>query len=203
MISKFGVSQPLVLLIDGLDQISYTDMGREVDRWIPPNLPVGVKLIVSMVSDHSARVFPVIRKHIFGQPGFEKLFLQLGRLSLKEAESILDLWLTLDARSLTPRQREEVLGAYQQCSSPLFLRLAYLTSKQWSSYTHDADIKLPTSIQAIIESMFVRLMRTHGTKLVQHACMYITLARDGLTFSELENLLSLDDDVLNDVFQYW
>lgn len=33
--------------------------------------------------------------------------------------------------------------------------------------------------------------------------MYIALARDGLSFTELENLLSLDEDVLNDVFQYW
>lgn len=62
---------------------------------------------------------------------------------------------------------------------------------------------LPTSLRALIEVMIARLVRVHGRRLVEHACMYITLARDGLSFAELEHLLSLDDDVLNDVFQYW
>ena len=38
---------------------------------------------------------------------------------------------------------------------------------------------------------------------VSRALAYITAAKSGLTESELEDILSCDDDVLEDVFQYW
>ena len=43
----------------------------------------------------------------------------------------------------------------------------------------------------------------HGRVLVQHALAYITAAKNGLTETELEDILSCDDDVLEDVYQYW
>ena len=33
--------------------------------------------------------------------------------------------------------------------------------------------------------------------------LVVAAARNGITESEMEDLLSLDDDVLNDVYQYW
>ena len=39
--------------------------------------------------------------------------------------------------------------------------------------------------------------------MVQRALALITAAKSGLTENELEDLLSCDDDVLNDVYQYW
>ncbi len=203
LISKFGTSQPLILLLDGLDQISETNFGRELDRWIPPNFPCGVKVVISMITDRSARVFPVARKLIYGQPGFEKLFVNIGRLPSADANEILTLWLKRDHRSLTAAQRQEVMKGFAASSSPLYLRLAYQESLKWPSYLPESETRLPSTLRGLIEQMFSRLARVHGKKLLQHACMYIALARDGLSFSELENILSLDDDVLNDVFQYW
>ena len=45
--------------------------------------------------------------------------------------------------------------------------------------------------------------RRHGNILVSHALAYITASKNGLAETELEDLLSLDDEVLNDVYQYW
>lgn len=42
----------------------------------------------------------------------------------------------------------------------------------------------------------------HGRLLVFHALAYITAARSGLSETELEDLISLDDKVLDDVYQY-
>lgn len=42
----------------------------------------------------------------------------------------------------------------------------------------------------------------HGRILVFHALAYITAAKSGLSESELEDLISLDDRVLDDVYQY-
>jgi hypothetical protein len=38
---------------------------------------------------------------------------------------------------------------------------------------------------------------------VSHTLSYLTASRDGLSDAELEDVLSLDDIVLNDVFQHW
>lgn len=54
-------------------------------------------------------------------------------------------------------------------------------------------------------SFKVRLKRNdfkHGRILVFHALAYITAAKSGLSESELEDLISLDDKVLDDVYQY-
>jgi len=45
--------------------------------------------------------------------------------------------------------------------------------------------------------------RYHGRMLVSHALAYLTASKDGLGDVEMEDILSLDDDVLNDVFQHW
>ena len=44
--------------------------------------------------------------------------------------------------------------------------------------------------------------RQHGRILVFHALAYITASKSGLSETELEDLLSLDDRVLDDVYQY-
>lgn len=104
---------------------------------------------------------------------------------------------------LTPTQRQQVLDAFAQCPLPLYLRLAYNESRRWTSYSPAVDTSLPPTLPGLIGVFMNRLIRVHGQRLVEHACMYIAVARDGVSFSELEDLLSLDDDVLNDVFQYW
>ena len=41
----------------------------------------------------------------------------------------------------------------------------------------------------------------HGWLLVSHALAYVTAARSGVSESELEDLISLDDKVLDDIYQ--
>ena len=46
---------------------------------------------------------------------------------------------------------------------------------------------------------FARLERDHGEALVRRALGYITASRKGVTFNELEDLLSLDDMVMEEL----
>lgn len=50
--------------------------------------------------------------------------------------------------------------------------------------------------------LFERIEKQHGRILVFHGLAYITAAKSGLSESELEDLISLDDKVLDDVYQY-
>lgn len=46
---------------------------------------------------------------------------------------------------------------------------------------------------------FARLERDHGEALVRRALGYLTAARKGITFNELEDLISLDDTVMEEL----
>ena len=133
----------------------------------------------------------------------EESFKAIPKMSEDEAGGILDNWLQDAKRSLTPQQRQNVLNMFNKCPLPLFLKLAFDEACRWKSYTPDNETDLPSTIREIIHSLFDRLERIHGKMLVSHALAYISASKNGLTESELEDLLSLDDDVLNDVYQYW
>lgn len=56
--------------------------------------------------------------------------------------------------------------------------------------------------QAIFAKKNLEFSFQHGRILVFHALAYITAAKSGLSETELEDLISLDDRVLDDVYQY-
>ena len=127
----------------------------------------------------------------------------MPRIPLNEADVILDNWLKAANRAILPKQKSYVMDAFQKCSLPLYLKLAFDEALRWKSYTPDSEIHLEQNVREIIDDMFERLERRHGKILVSHALAYITASKNGLTEPELEDLLSLDDEVLNDVYQYW
>ena len=133
----------------------------------------------------------------------DESFKAIPKMSKEEAGGILDNWLRDAKRSLTSQQRQRVLDTFNKCPLPLFLKLAFDEACRWKSYTPEKETGLPSTIREIIHSLFDRLERIHGKMLVSHALAYISASKNGLTESELEDLLSLDDDVLNDVYQYW
>lgn len=61
---------------------------------------------------------------------------------------------------------------------------------------------LSQTIEDAINQLFARLEFQHGQLLTKHSLSYITATRTGICENELEDVLSLDDIVLNDVFQY-
>ena len=129
--------------------------------------------------------------------------MEVPRIPLDEADVILDNWLKAANRSILPRQKSYIMEAFQRCPLPLYLKLAFDEAQRWKSYTPASDMYLEPTVREIIDDMFERLERRHGKVLVSHALAYVTASKNGLTEPELEDILSLDDDVLNDVYQYW
>ena len=50
--------------------------------------------------------------------------------------------------------------------------------------------------------LFEKVETKHGWPLVSHALAYVTAAKNGVSETELEDLISLDDKVLDDIYQY-
>jgi len=75
--------------------------------------------------------------------------------------------------------------------------------RRWSSYDPVDQTTIETSVSQCIDRLLDRVERYHGRVFVSHALGYLTASKDGLGDGEMEDILSLDDVVLNDVFQHW
>ena len=129
--------------------------------------------------------------------------MEVPKIPLDEADVILDTWLKAANRTILPKQKSYIMEAFQKCPLPLYLKLSFDEALRWKSYTPESDMHLEPTVRKIIDDLFNRVERRHGKILVSHALAYITASKNGVTEPELEDLLSLDDDVLNDVYQYW
>ncbi|GBP66179.1 NACHT domain- and WD repeat-containing protein 1 [Eumeta japonica] len=112
------------------------------------------------------------------------------------------LWMSAAARDLTNYQWRLVSNAIGKCSLPIFVKLVFAEVCRWRSYTKPQDTHLASTVMDSIMMLFERIEKQHGRLLVFHALAYITAARSGLSETELEDLISLDDKVLDDVYQY-
>ncbi|XP_077862125.1 NACHT domain- and WD repeat-containing protein 1-like [Saccoglossus kowalevskii] len=124
-------------------------------------------------------------------------------LAERDQSSMLGSLLKNSNRSLTPAQKQRVLTAYEDNKpTALYLKLATDIALKWKSYTDIADCHLAPTTVGLITQLFKELEGEHGEVFVSRALGYITAARNGLSANELLDILSCDDVVLDDVFQY-
>ena len=87
--------------------------------------------------------------------------------------------------------------------TPLFLAVAAQNLAQWTSYD-GVKFAINPSVRGLITDLFERLEATHGKHLVRAVLAFLTLCRrSGVSEAELVHLLSLDDDVLADIYEWW
>ncbi|CAB1324586.1 unnamed protein product [Coregonus sp. 'balchen'] len=103
-------------------------------------------------------------------------FFEVEPLSCDQGREIMDAYMREAQRSLTPEQCEVVLRSFQLSGNPLHLKLLLDMARRWASYTPVTDLALSSSAQEVMGS---------------------------LSEAELRDILSLDDNVLAEVYQYW
>ncbi|XP_060071031.1 NACHT domain- and WD repeat-containing protein 1-like [Ylistrum balloti] len=199
LILKFAkASQPLVIILDALDQIDASYNARSLS-WVPRTLPKHVKLIVSTLEDADFECYPKL-KVMFKD---EDQFVSLPELTTEEAETILHQWLRSRKRTLSFTQMTTLTKCVLQRPLPLFLKLSIESAAKWHSYWTESETILQQTVQDSITYLFSKLESKHGQMFVSRTLGYLTASRNGLSESELEDILSCDDSVLNDVYQYW
>lgn len=191
--------QPLAIILDALDQLSPLHGARRLS-WLPRRLPPHVKFIVSTLPDPEYKCFPTLKAFFGKNP---KCFISIPDLPSEDVSTILTNWLSSDKRTLPEHQLQVLKDAVAQCPLPLFLKISYDEACQWRSYTPASDTCLETTIRKAIDKLLERVEVRHGEVLVRHALGYLAAASKGLTTNELEDILSCDEAVLHDVFQYW
>ncbi|KDQ84119.1 Leucine-rich repeat and WD repeat-containing protein [Zootermopsis nevadensis] len=193
--------QPIFLFLDSVDQLTGAQDANKVS-WLPLRLPPYCKLLVSCAAEADnpevSQDYHLLRRMIDN----EELFLEVTDLGEDLAMQIIRMWMQTACRDLTNYQWRLVCNAVGQCSLPIFVKLVFAEICRWRSYTKPQDTYLASTVMDSIMLLFERVEKQHGRILVFHALAYITAAKSGLSESELEDLISLDDKVLDDVYQY-
>ena len=187
----------LGIFIDSVDQLSPSD-GAHTFNWLPKTLPSNIHIIVSILPEEY-NCLATIQNTL----PFQQCYIEVTAMPQDTGLCLLTNWLNSIGRKITSEQASVVLKAFSDCPQPLHLRLIFHQAQRWNSYTKISDTTLANSIDDAMSNFFQSIENHYGSTLVKRALGYITAARYGLSELELEDILSLDDTVLDDVYQYW
>ncbi|XP_019617342.1 PREDICTED: uncharacterized protein LOC109464718 [Branchiostoma belcheri] len=188
--------KPLVLFIDSLDQLEGGDEGDDL-TWLPTALPPNVHLVLSTLT--RGETLGILKSMGYGDDSF----LQVLPLDSTQSKHMVTSRLARLGRTLAPDQLDKLLTSHQKGQlTPLYVRIASDMAAKWKSYTPLERCDLASSTTTLIKQFFRQLEKTHGEKLVSHTLSYITASKSGLSTNELLDVLSCDESVLDDVFQY-
>ncbi|PIK39181.1 hypothetical protein BSL78_23980 [Apostichopus japonicus] len=182
---------PLVMLLDGLDELQ---TNRKDLSWLPKTLPEHVKMILTIQSSDEYDDLKILKKQC---PSAK--YLAIPPLSQKEIAFLLNYQLTTADRTLTETQHTVAMEMCQVNPNPLFLTLLCNEASRWRSFAEKRETYLPNELRKLVNATFVQLESSHGDSVVRRALGYLTAAEFGLSWTELEDLLSLDDTVMVDV----
>ncbi|XP_055363953.1 NACHT domain- and WD repeat-containing protein 1 isoform X1 [Betta splendens] len=185
----------LLIVLDAVDQLLDQHHAHKL-HWLPTDLPPNIHLVVSMDTDSEA--FANMR---LKSESLESFFL-VERLSHDDGRQIVETRLRASQRTLTPEQSEAVLQSFQSTGCPLHLMLMLSVARYWTSFTSLSELHLGASTKEMMSQLFLMLEEKHGKELVGGALSYVALARDGLLEAELRDVMSLDNDVIGEVYRY-
>ena len=200
-------NEQLVLLLDSLDQLEINDV-KNLSRWLPSRFPSSnIKCIYSTISE-----IEIDRETINIHQQLQNIYpnglveIPIPTFDENLAKQVLSSWLERDHRCLTSIQHQwlEPKFTVRHWLTPLFLSLLYDQTLTWHSY----DQTLDPAFHAIkrtsdaIGYLYDQLGQKHGVILFRYAMKYLQLS-GGLSELEMEDLLSLDDQVLQTVFVHY
>ena len=195
-VSTFAINRPLVILLDSLDQLS-SDRNTHSLTWLPTLLPPHVYLLVSVLPDVTDCF-----KNLKDNLNENVTYLALPKLETNIVYAYIDKHLENKCRSLTENQWNHVSVSATENPSPLYMKMLMDISCKWRSYEDVTGISLPLSIEDSIHSIFQTVEKKFGSSFLRACLGYLTIGDGGLSEVELEDILSMQDAVLNDVYKF-
>ncbi|PAA68124.1 hypothetical protein BOX15_Mlig007860g1 [Macrostomum lignano] len=200
---------PLLLLLDSLDQARDP---MAACSWLPNRLPANARALLSVLP---GRLLDRLRAGAHGsgrqqaqhQPkasSSQSCFVQLEPMDSGLAGSIAEVHLAARGRRVTPRQMAALLADGRE--SALALRLSLDRACRWASYdevnSENEGGQKHGGALALIGALFDALEDRYGQLMVRLTLGFITVGVNGLSELELEDALSCQDDLLNELYRY-
>ncbi|XP_048837164.1 NACHT and WD repeat domain-containing protein 2 isoform X2 [Brienomyrus brachyistius] len=184
--------RPLILILDGLDQMGHEEDGSCNLTWLPQSLLPNVKLLISTTPKKSATLQTLMALY-----SKSSLFLELGLKQKRKLTQMLTDLLFACNRRITSGQQLYVGQALEHCPLMMYVELLHRQVCEWGSETEVTEHSITTGVHNNIGIFLGRLENKHGTELVSRAMCYLTVSRLGLTEAELTDVLSADNRVLS------
>eukprot|EP00026_Physarum_polycephalum_P000312 Phypoly_transcript_00312.p2 GENE.Phypoly_transcript_00312~~Phypoly_transcript_00312.p2 ORF type:complete len:831 (+),score=86.13 Phypoly_transcript_00312:342-2495(+) len=183
---------PLLVVVDSLDQF----LGETVHAWLPNSLHKKLHFIVSTIPGPWLEYFrtDISKEYLY----------EVQPLFSEEGTEILESSLARANRKLTYQQSSAIMNLFDQCSSPLFLKLCLNRALKWRSFTPvPPDFTQASTVNKMITLMFQKLENVHGKIFTSRMLGLITATKEGISITELEDILSCDEEVLVSIYEWW
>ena len=193
--------RPFLIFFDSIDELTgFQDKNNMA--WLPLKLPPHCKLVVSVTCEDSKKETLDNLKCLRSMIENDDQFLNVKELGKQLAWHVTKLWMKSASRDLTNFQWRLVANAYDHCTLPIFCKLVFQEVCRWKSYFEPEVTVLKNNVMDSVFQLFERVENKHGWMLVSHALSYITASKNGVSEPEIEDFISLDDKVLDDIYQY-
>ena len=197
----------LILLLDSIDQLNESDYDLD---WMITTLPENVKIVYTVLENF---------QNLFGKTKTliknVNNFVRIDLLNKHSGREIIDTWLKQNNRQITDKQSvllDDLLIEVDYCRqvNPLFVKLIYdIFISKWKSYENlyeNMEFKHKflslLNINNVVEYLFSTLERVHGKILFSRLLFYMNSLQNGISEVEIEGVLSIDDNVLYNIFEY-
>lgn len=191
-------SQQIVIILDAIDQLDEHELNL---YWMAFDLPKNIKIIYTIRDTHS-NVIQNIKQKL---ENTSRNTLKIVDIDFDTSIKQLKQRLNLKSRDLQPIQWNLIKKCLHKTEKiyPLHIKLLYDICVKWRSSQQPAElnnIETCTSIKETIKYMFKNFEIYYGSTLFSRCIFYLTIFKYGISESELEDILSIDDDVLNEIF---
>ncbi len=198
----------LVIFLDSVDQLDDSLGGRRLN-WLPMfGLAPGVRIVVSSLPDDlcppDGQPFACLSSM---QSRHQKPSFVVEVRPVNDVPHLFLHLMKLQKRTLTANQLavlDVLVKKSPRTQTPLVVTILANRLSEWPSHADlDPGTIDTSSVRALIIQEFKALEAKHGVELVQATLSFITLAQNGVSETELSEILSLDDDVLASVYEWW
>jgi energy-coupling factor transporter ATP-binding protein EcfA2 len=196
----------LILIIDSVELLNDTNQARSHLSFLAGvKCHINTKIILSMLPDDKKS-----NKYFGCQTCCERIHQLLienidianESAGVSNVKEILTFLLLKQNRTLTEEQWSFVFNQISFNPTILYLKLASMVFSQWRSSTPIDSLILPSTVEGTLNHVLDQIERDFGIVFVRAALCFITFSMEGIKDNEMIDLLSLDDDVLEFVFQY-
>jgi len=196
-----NIQNELVFFIDAVDQLDHEDQFL----WLPSALPPNLKIIISVLSD---------TRYEADSRYLDNLLLKSQNTVLikffEKPVKLLSSLLKKENRTIQKHQEEYFLQQYEKVGSPFYVYVAAQEMKFWKSEdlvvgqvnANEGVIRVLADSQLGITADFIRNLSSslhHNEKLVQKVLGYIYASYDGLSETEIFELLSCDEGFVQEM----
>ncbi|XP_041358187.1 NACHT and WD repeat domain-containing protein 2-like [Gigantopelta aegis] len=195
LVKSFPADRLLVIYVDDVDDLASESYAQQL-AWLPPRLPENVKIILTI----NSRSVDILERRQQIPEVSPTLNIDLTSLTPDQCEELFLQILFKSGRTISDEQLDKYRKTFPSCPLPMFMKLLSYEARHLKSFSSIADVQLPSDSWSAIHQLFDKLEVLHGQVLVSHAMRLHLASGGGLSDCEMEDVLSLDEDLLDDVY---